>query len=92
MPFYQVSACTGEGIEHMFFGIIDQINEMNRARTKQYQVLQQQVSTMHTQHTATSNIDFDVPAPTDLQLKNTTTTHDDEEVTKPPPKKRACCG
>jgi hypothetical protein len=22
MPFYQVSACTGEGIEDMFFGII----------------------------------------------------------------------
>lgn len=71
MPFYQVSACTGEGIEEMFFGIIEQINEMNRSRTKQHQLLQQQVSTMHTQqHTATSNIDFDVPAPTDLQLKH----------------------
>lgn len=68
MPYYQVSACTGEGIEAMFFGIIEQINEMNSANTKQRQLQQQQMSTMHTHHTATTNIDFDLPAPTDLQL------------------------
>lgn len=91
IPFYQVSACTGEGVENMFFGIIDQINELNENRNKliRQQNQAQQTVIHQNQQTVTETLGYEAPPSTRVAMR----LHDNEEEPLNPvtTKKKGCC-